>query len=167
MDNTVRSSVQIDTEAWPLVVMRMPRRLDMAAIDDWMYGIDAVLSRRTRFSTIVDTSAMKHLPGAVERRRLVELLNERELEERRYNLGNGVVVASAAARAALTAIHWLRPPAVPQHVAGSFPAALEWCCHRLIAGGVGLTPVIRKGGGPRRALSVPPRSGEPEGAFLG
>lgn len=149
------NSVQIDVEAWPLVIMRMPEALDPGAIKDWMEGIDAVLARKARFSAVVDTRPMKHLPNAVERRQLIEQLNRRTFAERTYNIGNGVVINSAAARAALTAINWVRPPIVKQHLVGSFPAALDWCCNRLAAAGVGITPAIWRLREQRRPSSVP------------
>jgi len=73
---------------------------------------------------------------------MIEQLNRRTFAEKTYNLGNGVVIVSAAARAVLTAINWVRPPAVTQHLVATFPEALEWCCGRLVAAGIGLTPAI-------------------------
>jgi hypothetical protein len=136
-------SVEIDTDTWPLVVMRMPVALDLVAIDGFVQGIDAVLERKAQFSAIIDTTALRRLPNAVERQRLIGQLNLRTFAEKTYNLGNGVVIVSAAARAVLTAINWVRPPTVIQHVAGTFPEALEWCCGRLVAAGVGLSPAIQ------------------------
>jgi hypothetical protein len=139
----VGDSVDFDVNAWPLVVMRMPAALDLPAIDGFIQGIDSVLARKAKFSAIVDTTALRRFPDAVERRRLVEQLNLRTFTEKTYNVGNGVVIVSATARAVLTAINWVRPPATTQHLVGTFPEALEWCCGRLVAAGVGLSPGIQ------------------------
>ena len=150
-------SVEIDTTAWPLVVIRMPAALDMPAIDGFFAGIDALLARKAKFSAIVDTVALKRLPNAVERQRLTEQLNLRTFAEKSYNVGNGVVLVSAAARAVLTAINWVRPPTVTQHVVGTFPEALEWCCGRLVDAGVDLSPAIRALREKSRAAAVDAR----------
>ena len=150
-------SVEIDTTAWPLVVMRMPAALDLPAIDAWVLDIDALLNRKSKFSAIVDTTAMKRLPNAVERQRLIEQLNRRTFAEKTYNLGNGVVIVSAAARAVLTAINWLRPPTVTQHLVATFPEALEWCCGRLVAAGIGLSPAIESLRAQKRTTTRPAR----------
>ncbi len=136
-------TVDFDFSAWPLVVMRMPAALDLATIDGFVLGIDEVLARKKKFSAIVDTTALKRFPNAVERQRLVEQLNKRTFAERAYNVGNGVVIVSTAARAVLTAINWLRPPLTTQHLVGTFPEAVEWCCGRLVAAGVGLSPALQ------------------------
>jgi hypothetical protein len=134
--------VRFDTSAWPLLVIRMPAQLDADAIDSFLAGIDAVFTRKARFSAIVDTTALAAFPNAVARQRLVDGLNKRSFTEKAYNLGNGVVIVSAAARAVLTAINWVRPPVTTQYVVGDFAAALEWCCGRLVAANVALTPEI-------------------------
>jgi hypothetical protein len=135
-------SVEIDTTAWPLVVMRMPSTLDLAVIDGFVKGIDGVLARKARFSAIIDTTALQRFPNAVERQRMVEQLNRRTFAEKAYNVGNAVVIVSTTARAVLTAINWVRPPATTQYLVGTFPEALEWCCSRLVDAGVGLSPAI-------------------------
>jgi hypothetical protein len=135
-------SVEIDTTAWPLVVMRMPPVLDLAVIDGFLKGIDGVLARKAKFSAIIDTTALQRFPNAVERQRMVEQLNLRTFAEKAYNVGNAVVIVSTPARAVLTAINWVRPPATTQHLVGTFPEALEWCCGRLVDAGVGLSPAI-------------------------
>jgi hypothetical protein len=120
----------------------MPERLDTDAIDSFFEGLDAVFARKSRFSAIVDTTALSSFPDAVARHQLVEGLNKRSFTEKAYNVGNGVVIVSAAARAVLTAINWVRPPVTTQYVVGEFAAAVEWCCGRLIEAKVALTPEI-------------------------
>jgi len=134
--------VRFDTSTWPLVVIRMPGRLDTAAIDSFLEGTDAVLGRKSKFSAVIDTTALSGFPNAIERHRLVDGMHKRNFAEKAYNVGNGVVIVSAASRAVLTAVTWLRPPVTTQHLVGNVAAAVEWCCGRLIAAGVPLTPEI-------------------------
>jgi hypothetical protein len=134
--------VDVDTTAWPLVVFRFPRRLHIEAVDDFLAGADAVLERRERFATLIDTTALEQFPTATERHHLVSQMNLRTFAERTLNLGNGVVIVSAPARAVLTAINWIRPPVTPQLIAGSYREALEWCCARLAGAGIALSPPL-------------------------
>lgn len=131
----------------------MPQRLDLDAIDSFFEGLDVVFARKSRFSAIVDTTALEGFPDAVGRQRLVEGLNKRSFTEKAYNVGNGVVIVSAAARAVLTAINWVRPPVTTQYLVGDFAEAVEWCCGRLTAAKVALTPEIEtlRKKGPARA----------------
>jgi hypothetical protein len=145
--------VRFDTSAWPLLVIRMPDRLDLEAIESFFEGLDAVFARKSRFSAIVDTTALSGFPDAVGRQRLVEGLNKRSFTEKAYTVGNGVVIVSAAARAVLTAINWVRPPITTQYLVADFAEAVEWCCGRLTAAKVLLTPEIEalRKKGPGRA----------------
>jgi hypothetical protein len=135
--------VDVDAAAWPLVIVRIGEKLDVAAIDTFVQGIDTVLERKAKFVTIIDTTALSRLPNAIERRRLIEQMNRRTFAEKAYNLGNAVVIVSAPARAVLTAVNWVRPPMTTQHLVSNFAEALEWCCGRLAAAGIGLSPPLQ------------------------
>jgi hypothetical protein len=135
-------SVQIDAAAWPLVVVRIPSRFDLPVMRNFIRGIDGILSRKARFAAIIDTTALAKFPNAVERHWFAESMGARAMTEEAYNLGNAVIIGSVTARAVLTAINWLRPTPVTQHLVGNFEDALEWCCLRLTKAGVGLSPAI-------------------------
>jgi hypothetical protein len=134
--------VETDLAAWPLVVFRMPERLDLPAFESFMRGIDGALGRQAKFSAIIDTSALTTFPNAIERRWFIEEVNKRTFAEKAYNLGNAVVIVSTPARAVLTAMNWVRAPVVTQYLVPTFSDALDWCCMRLIQAGIGLTPTI-------------------------
>jgi hypothetical protein len=132
--------VEVDVLAWPLIVIRMPSALDSRAIESFMRGLDEVFTRRDRFVAIVDTTRLSRFPNAIERRQLIVELDKRTFAEQSYNMGNAVVIVSAAARAVLTAINWVRPPIITQHIVSNFRDALEWCSGRLVLAGIGVTP---------------------------
>jgi hypothetical protein len=132
----------VDSEAWPLVIMRIPPRFDLPAIDRFTRQYDEVLARKAKFVLLADTTALTGFPNAIERRRLGQLMNARNFAEGAYALGYAVVIASATARAVYTAILWLRPAPVPQVIVSDFAAALGWCCGRLGEAGLSLTPRI-------------------------
>jgi hypothetical protein len=150
----VQELVEFDVTAWPLVRVRLPSKLDVPAADSMFQGFDAVVARQAKFVTIIDTIALTTFPDAVARARIGEYMKARTFAEATFTTGNAVIMASAAVRATLTAINWIRRPLTPQYLVGNFPDALEWCCGRLAENGVALTPAIevlraqkRAGGG--------------------
>ena len=60
--------VDVDLATWPLVVFRFPERLDLPAVESFVAGADLILGRKERFATIIDTTALKSFPNAIERR---------------------------------------------------------------------------------------------------
>jgi hypothetical protein len=138
----VEGKAGIDSSAWPLVVMRIPARFDVPAIDDFTRAYDEVLGRREKFALITDTTAMTSFPNALERQRIVEHWRARTFSERAYNQGTAIVMTSVAARAVFTALMWVRPAIVPQTIVGTFVSAVEWCCGRFAGAGIALSPAI-------------------------
>lgn len=133
---------RVEEEAWPLVVVRVPPILDAAAIQSMFRGLDRVIERRSKFALLVDTRAMKQPPNAVDRKLLAQWMQDRMAAEALYNMGNAVVIASPFARAALTAIHWLRRPVTAQCFVSSAVEGIDWCRERLHEKGVRTTPAI-------------------------
>ena len=132
--------VEVDDAAWPLAVMVVPARLDAPAIMSMFRGMDWLFARGSRFALVVDTRALSRLPNAVERRLLVQELSNRDALEARFNVGNGIILTSMMARGVLTAIQWLRPTPVPQTFVATHAEGVAWCCGRLRAAGVELSP---------------------------
>jgi hypothetical protein len=66
-DAEVGTLTEVDVTAWPLVQARIPERFDVPAIDSFFRAFDEVLARKTKFVTIVDTSALRTFPDAIER----------------------------------------------------------------------------------------------------
>ena len=142
--------VDLDLTAWPLVQARIPEIFDIEAIDSFFRGFDEVLARKTKFVTIIDTSALTRFPDAVQRSHLGECMKVRTFAEASYNLGNAVILRSATARTVLTAVNWIRRPVTAQELVSNYAEALEWCCSRLAREGIPLSPAIaalRRSGG--------------------
>jgi hypothetical protein len=141
-DKGVAERTEVDLTAWPLVWARIPERFDVPAIDSFFRGFDEVLARKTKFVTIIDTSAITRFPDPLERRHLGECMKVRTFAEAAYDLGNAVIILSAPARTVLTAVNWIRRPVAPQYIVGNYRDAIEWCCGRLADGGVPLSPAL-------------------------
>src|SRR5262249_51820673 len=123
--------VEVSTEAWPLVLVRIPEKLDDPAIDSMLTGLDAVVALRSKFTLLIDSRKLSTSPDARARARLGEYMKERSFAEAAFNCGNGVIISSAWSRSVLTAINWFRPPLTKQSFFGTFHDGLEWCCERL------------------------------------
>lgn len=134
--------VDVQEAAWPLVVVRIPPVLDVRAIESMYQGFDRMVTRRTKFTALVDTSALRTFPQAVERKLIAEGRASRVMTEAAFNLGNAVFLTSAAARLVLRLIEWVRPPVVPQYLVPTFAEGVEWCCGRLARAHIPLTPEI-------------------------
>jgi hypothetical protein len=134
--------VDVDVTAWPLVRARIPQAFDIEAIDSFFVGFDAVLARKTKFVTIIDTTALLSFPDARQRQYLGQCMSTRTFAEATYNLGNAVIILSAPARMVLTAVNWIRRPVTAQHMVGTFGEALDWCCGRIGQGGIAVSPAI-------------------------
>jgi hypothetical protein len=132
--------VEVNTEAWPLVVVRFGDRLDDAAITCLLEGMDRVVDRKAKFSALLDTRKIRSFPDAKGRVRLGEYMKERTFAEAAYNCGNAIVLSSTIARGILTAMHWIRPPVTEHGFFARFDEGLAWCCERLSAANVNYSP---------------------------
>jgi hypothetical protein len=137
-----RQVVEIDETAFPLIIVEMSAVLDGPAMESMFRAFDRVLSRNARFAAVIDTTPLTRFPDALERKRIAEWMTKRIAAEALYNLGNGLVIDSVPARAAITAINWLRRPVNPQAVFSSRWEAVDWCCERLLDAGIDLSPAI-------------------------
>jgi hypothetical protein len=140
---SVRALVEIDESAFPLIFVEMSSVLDGPSIDSMFRAFDRVLTRQAPFAAVIDTRPLTRFPDAIERKRIADWMQQRVAAEALYNLGNGLVIDSMAARAAITAINWLRRPVNPQDAFASRWEAVDWCCARLAGAGLELTPAIR------------------------
>jgi hypothetical protein len=134
----------IEDAAWPLVVVRAPRIFAANAAQTMMQGLDRVLERRTSFALLVDTRRIEQPPNAVQRKVLAKWMTERMASEALYDVGNAVVITSVAARAALTAIHWLRRPVTKHCFVRTMLEGIDWCVDRLREKHVAVPDTIAK-----------------------
>jgi hypothetical protein len=126
------SAFRFDETMFPAVVLTCPRLLDESSIDSLAEGLDRLLQRRTKFVMICDTRGTG-VPNAVVRKKLAELMNRGDLQERqaRYQLGTANIIESVGVRAALTALLWLWTPPNPMASVATLPEAAQWAIGRL------------------------------------
>jgi len=135
----VDNQVDFDESGWPIILVRIPRVLDSAAVDTLLAGFDRVLTRQAKFAAVTDSTLITQMPAALERSRLGEYMKARTMAEATFNMGNAIVLANAVPRAVLTAVNWVRRPLTPQFFTGTRVEAVEWCRDRLVKSGVYIT----------------------------
>jgi hypothetical protein len=84
------------------------------------------------------TDARKSDHSARQRKIWADWTNESMAESVRWTIASIVVLDSSFLRGALTALNWLAPPRVPQHVVGSVQEAIE--VGRTLVRAEGLSP---------------------------
>jgi hypothetical protein len=137
--------VRFDDSAWPLLIVQLPPRLnDIDVVGTLIKGFDDTFRRSSRFSTVLDGSAVQKFPGTAERRALTDWMGDpaRSEAERRFLIGTGLVLPSGPMRAFVSAINFVIRPVAPRMVTATQEESIEWCCERLLQAGIALTPAI-------------------------
>jgi hypothetical protein len=138
-------SVQFLDATWPLLVLRLPPVFKGAHVmKQVMAGFDVVHTRKARFVVMADCSAVVKFPGPADTKMLTDWMSSEQqaARERELTLGSAVVLTSGPMRAFMSAMNWVRKPATPQVWVATTREAVDWCCDRLIAAGMRLTPAI-------------------------
>lgn len=145
---------RFDETMFPAVVLTCPRELDAASIDSLGEGLHRLLERREKFVMICDTRGTG-VPDALVRKRLADLMNRAELQERqsRYQLGTVNIIESFGVRAALTALRWLWTPPNPMTSVATFPEAAVWAIERLESESIVAPPALVELAQPRRTAA--------------
>jgi hypothetical protein len=116
------------TSAWPIAVLACPAQFDAAWVTDLDRKVARLFARGEPFAFITDTSNVKAVPGAVERRLLADWAArpEQVAQQKRWNVGSATIVRSTVMRGALQALYWFWTPPCPQHAARDFDDAWSW-----------------------------------------
>jgi hypothetical protein len=135
---------RFDETAWPMVLIEMPRSMNMVTIESIIAGFESLHARDERFIIVVDCSPVTRFPGAAERRRLLDWMKHEAqfARERRHTIGSAVVLTSGPMRALLSAMNWVHRPAAPQEWTATLGEAVDWSCERLVEAGIAITPAI-------------------------
>lgn len=128
------------TACFPVVIVVGPRHWEPGWVESLDRQLREVYARRSRFALITDTRPITGIPGAKERKPLVDWLSRPEQLAlvKQWNVGSSTILDNALMRGALQAIYWLWTPASPQHAAADFDQAWSWCIQQLSDAGVAL-----------------------------
>jgi hypothetical protein len=117
------------TSSWPLVVLVCPSVLDARWVDQLGPSFEDVFARKQPFALITDSSALRSVPAARERRLLADWAGRPDqlALQKQFNVGSSTIVKNAIMRGTLQALYWLWTPPAPQHAARDFDEAWTWC----------------------------------------
>jgi hypothetical protein len=144
-----KPAIDVDAALWPLVVIRYDGKTTPA---DWerMFAIYRELHRRgERFYTLND-GRCSGVPSAVERAVIGRHTLATEAVTRKLLIATCIVIDNALIRGALTAIHWLAPPAYSTTVVASVAEGYVVAAEAITKDGKELHPeharLVRSGG---------------------
>lgn len=134
------SDVLLVTSAWPVAVLSCPAQLDARWVSDLDAEVGRLFARQEPFAFITDTSPVRAMPGAVERRMLADWAArpEQVALQKRWNVGSATIVKGTMMRGALQALYWFWTPPCPQHAARDLDDAWAWSLRMLAERGVAL-----------------------------
>ncbi len=121
----------VDMQPDNLLIVRVSRNISDVDFNEVVGKLEAVYQALTQpFASVVDVSMLEVL--SADRRKLLATMEEKYKPiDLRYNKGQAYVVASAAMRGAITALHWLSPPVYPTMTFKTFEEGLGWARAKL------------------------------------
>lgn len=128
----------LDLTYLPLVVTRLPAKVDLSYAEVLESDHRALFALRARYVSITDTTPVSGLPDARARQRMGEWAKSHEDDLRRWQVANALVVPSSVVRAGLQAIHWFAPPPVPTVVETDLATCLAFLRQHAEANGLAL-----------------------------
>src|SRR5690606_41870075 len=106
-----RSRIDVDTSAWPVVVITPHGEASDAQYLEMFRKIEGLWKRKEKFLTITDTRFTS--VGSARQRQLIgDWMKKNESLTNQYSLGSIIILSSAIGRGAVTAISWTHPPSV-------------------------------------------------------
>jgi len=132
-----------DDTAWPLLYVRFPSKpLSDDGFEYFIARYTAMVERRVRFATILDSRGLTTSITAHQRRRLTEWFDVTGDLAGEYHFGIAVLISHAIVRGALKAVTWVKPIPVPVEPFGSIADAAPWLRKRFAEQKLPITPSI-------------------------
>jgi hypothetical protein len=109
--------VRFTDHLFPVVVFQAMGECGPADIEFAEKAYRAVFTREQRLVSVSD--ARRSANHAAQRKLWADLTERLETESARWTMATVIILDSAALRAALTAVNWITPPNIPQHIVKS------------------------------------------------
>jgi hypothetical protein len=139
--------ISIDCTRWPLILWESPsvRVSDESsgAALGWLEELWRTTPAGTKSFTLLDLSRMQEIAPATQRKYAAEFMDRNRNLQRRASVGGAIVATSALVRGAITAVFWLRSPAVETRVVPTREAGLDYGFHRLATSSAALSLRLR------------------------
>lgn len=122
--------IAIDCTQWPLVLWESPwhRVSDQSTVDAlaWLEELWRTTPAGAKSFTLTDLSHVEEVAPASQRKYAAEFMDRNRELQRRASVGGAIVATSAAVRGAVTAVFWIRPPALDARVVATREEALAY-----------------------------------------
>ena len=127
--------------AWPLAYVRFPSKpLSDEGFEYFIERYTAMVERRMRFATILDSRGLTTAITAHQRKRLTEWFEVTGDLAGEHHFGIAVLINNALIRGALKAVTWVKPVPVPIMPFGSIADAAPWLREILGEQRIAITP---------------------------
>jgi hypothetical protein len=136
VEGALARQIVCDDRFFPLVLFRWGRRPAAADYFAMFSDYERLYRRGRRFFAVHDTAECAALPGAEERRALVEMCREQAEEAARYCVGTAIVAPNRAVHDGLSAVGWLVPHGSLWIVVDDLPSAVDRAIEALRAEGL-------------------------------
>jgi hypothetical protein len=124
----------LDLECFPLVIMRFNKGgMTDADVDQLIAGFTELYQRRTRYGIVGFAGGLRAAPNIRQRKKLAEWENSTRHLVRAWCVATALVIDSAIARGAVTAMRWISPAPSPEIVTSTELEAMEWVVPRMRA----------------------------------
>ena len=134
-----------EEKAWPLAYVRFPSKpLSEEGFEYFIERYTAMVERRMRFATILDSRGLTTAITAHPRKRLTEWFEVTGELAGEHHFGIAVLINNSIIRGALKAVTWVKPIPVPIMPFGSIADAAPWLREILAEQKISVTPEIEK-----------------------
>src|SRR5689334_12238194 len=99
--------IEIDDRTYPLIIQTMRGEVSDADVEKMFAYYDAMLEKSTHHAIVVHSPREASILTAAQRRRAAEWSKGHAEKIRKHNVGTSLVLYSAVARGAVTALNWL------------------------------------------------------------
>jgi len=113
------------TESWPIVVANIYGSSHSEQALDEAYTSWLKLMNRGRHVLILDITRGNIASTAKDRARAADWVTKHEVQMKSRQLANVLVATSAVERGLITAVFWIKPPAIPTHIVSSIDEAVD------------------------------------------
>lgn len=132
-----------DEKAWPLAYVRFPSKpLSDEGFEYFIERYTAMVERRMRFATILDSRGLTTAITAHQRKRLTEWFEVTGELAGEHHFGIAVLINNSIIRGALKAVTWVKPIPVPIMPFSSIADAAPWLRNIFAEQKITVTPEI-------------------------
>jgi hypothetical protein len=121
----MQDDITFDESAWPIVVVRYPKRIDQRDFDAHLERIIGYVKRDAPWGLLNDSRGAGH-PNAVQRQAIATFYDRYEPLVRKNWRGSAIIFDSPLIVGVLTALTWIRPAPHPFKAFSNYAEGQRW-----------------------------------------